>query len=157
MNKRAQYVPGKQVPYFIIALFVIAFMFIGLIVLFSKFVSRPIITDDQIYVTIYKQRFLDSPECFSYKDLETGNVYPSTIDKSKFTNERLNNCYMENKDSQFEFHLVLDDGKEKLQAETANFKVFGNQITVISRVLVFDKNELKPGKLSIRIQGVQSE
>ena len=154
MNKKGQVETGKKLPYLIIAYIVIGFTAVALVVLFYSYKSRPLQIDEQVYVTLYTQRFLNSPECFTYRDSETGNTYPGVIEKSKFSETRLNSCYTQNNDSNFEFILTLDDGSKKDQIQTANYAVFRKQATY--PVLIFDKGSIFPGKLLIGIQGLQN-
>ena len=153
MNKKAQVEIGWKAPYFIIALGVLLIMFIALMWLFGQFVSRPVITHEQVYVTMYKERFLDSPDCFAYQDIETGNVYSGIIDKSKFTEDVLNNCYKENKESVYEFSLTLEDGEEETTVQTENYRLLKKQIPMF--VLIYDNGDIRKGNLLIGIEGVE--
>jgi hypothetical protein len=152
MDKKAQYEVGHKTPYFIIAMLIVGVMFILLILMFSKYISAPVLTHEQVYITIYKQRFLSSPDCFAYENKETGNIYQGMIDVSKFTEERLNNCYKENKDSKFEFLLVLQEKEKQLSIQTKNYIQLTKKLPM--SVLVYDQGNITKGILTIGIQGV---
>lgn len=150
MNKKAQ--EPEKVLFIFLGLFSYIFMFMALIWIFSKYSLAPTITHDDLYILVYKQRFLDSPECFAYEDPETGNVYPGIIDKAKFTDEILNNCFKENKESAYEFALVLDDKT----ISTSGFRRAELKL-MPTYVLVHDENKIKKGSLVIAVQGIKNE
>lgn len=127
-------------------------MFIALAWFFGSFVLSPVTTHEDAYLLIYKQRFLDSPDCFAYQDKETGNVYPGIIDKAKFTKETLNNCYGENKQSNYEFQLRIDN---EAPIETENYG-FPQKIIDPIFVLIYNNDTIEKGMLNIRVQGVKT-
>ncbi|MFC1728417.1 hypothetical protein ACFLZ7_03065 [Nanoarchaeota archaeon] len=149
MNKKAQMEIGVGMPYMIIAMFVLTAMFIMLLVLFSTYTSAPVATHEEAYILVYKQRFLDSPDCFAYEDIDTGNIYPGIIDKSKFTESNLNNCYKENIESHYEFSLTLQEGETETTISTQNYKQLKKKIPTF--VLINDNGELKKGTLFVSV------
>lgn len=150
MDKKAQ--APEKVIFLFLGLFAYIAMFMALSWIFGKYALAPVITSEDIYIDIYKHRFLDSPDCFAYQDPETGNSYSGIIDKSKFTEERLNNCYMENQESVYEFALTLDEGEP---IRTKEFVLTKRRVGPLF-VLVYDDGKISKGSLMISVQGVPS-
>ena len=83
---------GYKQFYFIIGMFVIAFLFIYLHQSFKQFSLESYECADDSYQEIMIAKTLYS-DCFTYTDPDTQSTIPGTIDQSKFTQENYNNCF----------------------------------------------------------------
>jgi len=89
--KRGQITGYKQI-YFIIALFLIAFMFVYLHQSFKQYSQESFECTSEAYQEIMIAKILYS-DCFTYTDPSTESIIPGSIDKTKFIQENYNNCF----------------------------------------------------------------
>ena len=86
-------IAGRKVIFYIYAAIAISisFLFIVWIVPTSK--SEIAMIPPNLENYLLSQRFLSSPECFTYEDESINKVYPWRIDLEKFNQDSLNSCY----------------------------------------------------------------
>ena len=89
--KRGQITGYKQI-YFIIALFLIAFMFVYLHQSFKQYSQESFECTSEAYQEIMIAKILYS-DCFTYTDPSTESIIPGSIDKTKFIQDNYNNCF----------------------------------------------------------------
>lgn len=100
------------------------------------------------------ERFLNSPECFSYQ--ENGITYAKIIDWNKFEQGRLDSCYDSGKSQIEAFRLTLKLKNSNLQKpaiQTANWnekKPYNEQ--QIHDVIIYAENKKQNGEMAIDIQ-----
>ena len=151
MTELEGYEIGKKMLFYVCMVIVILIIFVGMIYTFRKYVQSPLETDPRIYVDTYLDRFLSSPDCFAYQDSETDITYTGMIDKSKFSAERLNRCFVKNDESLIEFSFNLIDQGKDTYIETENFGALQKKIPML--VLVNDKGEVRKAELDVGIGG----
>ena len=83
---------GYEQIYFIIALFVIAFMFIYLHQSFKQYNQESFECTSEAFQEIMVAKILYS-DCFTYPDPDTQSTISGSIDKYKFTQDSYNNCF----------------------------------------------------------------
>ncbi len=91
-DKKAQ-APEKMMFYLGFGIIYTIAFFI-LIIMINSFISTSLEVPEDLEITVYSQRFINSPDCFTYKDLDIRRSYPGVIDLDKFTNETLRQCYV---------------------------------------------------------------
>ena len=91
--RKGQVVLGYKWIYFIIAIFLITTMFLGLRGVLLKYQSGSIECIDGVVDEVMIAKSLYSPNCFVYTEGETGRAHPGTIDLEKFTNKTFENCF----------------------------------------------------------------
>lgn len=172
--------PEKMIFYLGFGVFYTIIFFI-LIILISSFISTSIAIPEDVELFIYSQRFLDSPNCFTYEDSDTGRSFAGVIDINKFTNKTLKNCYYvfveedefgEKKDSTtappdatsviipkhipqknlgFRLTLITEDIKRSIQ--TSNW-VGKTRKVIVKDIFIMQEDTMGMGKLSIELQDV---
>jgi len=60
-------------------------------------------------------RFFSSPGCFTYQDPFTNRPYPGIIDKEKFNQQHLSNCYNDPKSKNVELSIQRLDNNEQIK------------------------------------------
>ena len=144
---------GKKMMFYTFYVLIVALVLIAMVFIFRKYSLSPLETNPLVYVDVYVERFMGSPDCFAYKDSETGNVYSGMIDKSKFTADVLNKCYKKNIESPFEFSLTLVDQGKETTIETEEYSVLQRKTPLF--VLINDKGEIRKGTLVVGIEGIK--
>ena len=156
------YILGKKPMYFIILLICLTISLILFNFALMKEISSTTVIPDNLEMTILINRFLNSPDCFTYQDKETGRTYSGVIDLEKFTDKTLEKCYS-TKDSNLKaFKLTLEslnpDIASKFDTEIErNFVLTPNwgakRYTQTSQyVLIHYKENFYRGKLLIAVQ-----
>ena len=151
-NKKATIAGRKVLFYIIFAIIatITVMILIDIIITGASEISK-IPPGLEEYVII--NRFLHSPECFSYKDADIERAYP-LIDWKIFTGESLRRCYNFNSSSikGFELTLIVEsEEKNEKTISTANWEGFLRK-KITKDVLVLKDNKVYNGKLTIGIQ-----
>ena len=73
---------------------------------------------------LLSQRFLNSPLCFVYQDVDTNRAYPFIIDIKKFNQENLNKCYNTKDTNVKAYQFTLNYDRESKKISTKNWKGF---------------------------------
>lgn len=152
INKKASYEVGGKAIFFVFALFLFTALFFGIKWVVFDMDAAALYAHDDSYINIYVERFIGTPQCFAYEDINTGNVYSGVLDASKFTSERLNSCYIENADSPYEFFLTLSYGNQEKKIATENYNQRMQEYPI--NVVVIDGGKKYLGKLSIGVDGL---
>ena len=90
--RKGQFVLGYKGIYFIIALFVLTFIFLYLYNAFLDYNVEKTQCTDTVLEEIMIGKFLYG-ECFTYVDPEVDRALPGTLDMNKFTQETLDTCF----------------------------------------------------------------
>ena len=154
MNNKGQFdVARKSISWMIMGS-ILTMAVLVLAIVLSIYQSTIFSVPGELQASIISQRFVNTPECFTYQDPVTGRIYPGTIDIQKFTQERMNDCYRTESDEGYEemnFGIFLEgfEGEEVLRSN--NF--FNNvDYTLYETVLVLSGEELVPTRLVIYVQ-----
>lgn len=113
MDKKAQYEFGKKFIYWMIAGVVVSAVIVFTAFVISGYSDRLTSVPPELEADLISLRFTNIPECFAYQD-SSGRVYTSSIDLTKFNQERLNGCYSTDEElgrRDFNFELDLDGKK----------------------------------------------
>ncbi len=92
MNK-GQYTIGHKWLYFIVALFMLSFMFIYLKVMISDYEATRLECVDEVVDEVILAKLLYDDTCFTYYDEDLAKAIPGTLDKSKLTQENYDKCF----------------------------------------------------------------
>ncbi len=156
MVEEESYEVGKKMLFYTVFMLIMLVIFVAMMMFLGSYTQKSLYTsqeiESKIYSTIYKERFFSSAECFAYQDAETGNVYPGIIDKSKFSEERLNECYKPNEESKYEFLLTLVDQGKETTIQTQEFVFLKKKSAYFT--LVYDNGEIRPVTLFVVIQHI---
>jgi len=90
--RKGQFVLGYKGLYFIVAMFLIAFIFLYMHNAFANYQTGKIECLDTSIQEIMIAKVLYDP-CLTYTDPDTQQTIPGTIDFSKFTQENLDACF----------------------------------------------------------------
>ena len=104
---------------------------------------------------IVTQRFLNSPLCFSYQDLETGRTYFRTLDWDRFSSNNLLRCYPASGSNLLAYRLTLEIPELSLVSspiETKNWADNNKRRSYKENVQVMYNNKAYNGKLNIELQ-----
>jgi hypothetical protein len=91
--RKGQYSPGHKWVYFIIAIFLLAFMFLFLRSAFADYQVGKLQCADEVIDELMIAKVLYSPDCFAYYDKDTERTTVGMIDKAKFTHETYESCF----------------------------------------------------------------
>jgi len=89
---KGQYVLGYKWLYFLIALFVLTFIFLYMRSAFTDYQTEKVQCTDTALEEVMIAKVLYS-DCFTYEDADIERTLPGTIDMSKFTTETINSCF----------------------------------------------------------------
>src|SRR3989344_6745652 len=90
MNKKAQFDLSRKAVYYIIVLFVLAFIVISMNNVIKSGNLKDVSLIGKSYGNLLVAEVLTSPNCFSYRDEDIGRNYPGIIDVKMFNEE--NKC-----------------------------------------------------------------
>ncbi len=120
-----------------IAYMVFGFIFVGFGILLFFIMTKETIDivdiPENLERDILIQRFLSSPDCFTYQDKETLRFYPGIIDLEKFTQENFdkedNQCYKIEEDTKApQFRLII--GNKIVKTSDFEGKVINKKILI---------------------------
>tara|TARA_Y100000310_G_C20615762_1_gene780524 strand:+ start:818 stop:1297 length:480 start_codon:yes stop_codon:yes gene_type:complete len=128
---------------------------LALAIILSVYQSAAFSVPGELRANAISQRFVNTPECFTYQDSETGRVYPGVIEIEKFTQARMDNCYRteESMDGydEINFGVFLEGFEGQVVLESNNYK---NKVdyTFYENVLVKSGEEYVPTRMVIYVQ-----
>lgn len=143
---------GRKSIYWMIAGFVIAMLMIAFVIIIVGYQERLTAVPAEMKAQFITLRFVTNPDCFAYQDAVTGRVFPYTIDLSKFTQERMEECYrpdIENGFNTLNFKVTIDDGGKSLR--TNNY-YHVDQSRAGYAVMIWDGKQFVRGSVSIDVQ-----
>lgn len=131
------------------------------IVLFSMQIRYTILNTGDVAFFPLSQRFLYSSNCFVYEDVELGRAFPGIMDYSKVTQERMDQCFV-NQESKMGAKVTVKMGNENISVyhkkelfiEYSQFAPISSSIHMLQRrfpVTVIKEGEKIPGILQIQI------
>jgi len=140
--KRGQITGYKQI-YFIIALFIIAFMFVYLHQSFKQYSQESLECTSEAYQEIMIAKILYS-DCFTYTDIDTNALIPGSIDKSKFIQESYNNC----------FHFIIKKTNLTIDGVSVGEPIY-DPITINKTIWLYDNDEKTPKTLTFMFEDLE--
>lgn len=90
--RKGQYVLGYKGVYFLIAAFLLTFIFFYVYGAFNEYQTEKLTCNEDVLNELMIAKVLYSP-CFTYYDEATARSIPGTIDLSKFTQATLKSCF----------------------------------------------------------------
>ena len=135
MNK-GQYSIGHKWVYFVVALFLLTFMFLFLRGMMVDYEVGRLSCVDDVIDEIIVAKLLYDEECFVYYDSDIGRQVPGTIDKSKFTQENYDNCF---KFLDKKVNISIDDN-------TVGEQIFTPK-TISKTILLYDEGTITPSMI----------
>ncbi len=155
LKKKATYT-ADTAPFYAIFAIVVTVLFMIFVLLVNHYSADNVEIPKNIEAYLLYQRFLRSPDCFTYEDI-SGRAYPLILDWSKFTEENLKNCYVsyQNKNiPAFRLKLTFPEKESTIQTENWNSQFGPHKIEKPKQMWVYFNNEKYKGELSIEIQNV---
>jgi len=140
--RKGQFVLGYKGIYFIIALFLLTFMFLYLHTAFQEYQSVKTTCTDTAYQEIMLGKLLYS-SCFTWYDAELERSIPGTIDKNKFTQQNLDSCF------------TFIARRVKLSVEGTTLESGGKiyDPTIINKtIMLYENGNSKPSTLQITFE-----
>ncbi|MBT3836427.1 hypothetical protein HOD05_02495 [Candidatus Woesearchaeota archaeon] len=103
--------------YWMLAGILITMTVFAFAIILSMFQSSQLEIPEEFEAEILALRFTHSEDCFAYKDVKTGRVFPNTIDPVKLNKDQLRRCYQTSSSSQglkaFNFGIEVDGFTQK--------------------------------------------
>ena len=141
--KKAQYTLGHKWLYFLVALFIIAFMFLYMRAMFQGYETDTVICTKETENSLMIAETLYSENCFVYSD--DNRVYPGTIDWTKFTQEVFeNNCY---KNMLSEVNITID-------GKNIGEPIY-DPVIVWKTIYLYKDGEITPSSIRIMLEAPQ--
>ena len=118
MNRKGSYDISRKTLYFILVLFVLAFIFIYMAGTINKYYGISMDERDAVMAHIMSSEAIFSRWCFAYYDESTGRAYPGFIDADKFK-KPLNPSCLRYADAPYAFYLNPDSQDKQVISEDA--------------------------------------
>lgn len=152
-GRKAQ-IAGRKIIFYIVFAIVAALTFMLIVYMVSSDKSKIAVIQPGLEDYLLIQRFLLSPECFAYRNADSGRAYAWTIDPEKFNQNNLNRCYAAENTQVKAFRLTLSYGAFKSTLITKNWEGFIKKAET-KKVYVYDKGQIRQGELFIEVQDVK--
>ncbi len=139
--------------YWMIVAFIVTMLILVFTFLLSGYKERLVGVPGELEADFVSLRFFNNPDCFAYQDPATGKNYLGSIDLSKFTQERLDACYVTPEQSghqQLNFRLKLAN-TVATGLETNNYYNV-DHFTLRKDVLVWNGETFTKDELLIYVQ-----
>lgn len=128
---------------------------LALVIVLAIYQNAAFNVPGELRASIISERFINTPECFTYQDPDTDRIYPGIIEIEKFTQDRMDDCYRteDSMDGYYEinFGIYLEgfEGEEVLYSNNYKNKV---DYTFYEHVLVKSGEEYVPTRMVIYVQ-----
>lgn len=150
LGKKADISGRKMIFYIVVAILLsVALLFVVIIVPSrnSQISEIPFGVENDILI----ERFVSSPYCFIFQDKDTKRSFPLLIDRQRFTQENIEQCYGSDSTNTKGFRLTLTFENQKLTITTKNWQGFIKKAET-KQVSVYDNGKMQSGELYIEIQ-----
>ena len=135
---------------------VLGFVAVFFVIIVAKTGSEQATIYGNLESMYLSQRFLKSPECFSYK--YDGILMVNTIDAKKFTSEQINSCYDPKNLEMAAFRITLSStlikSFEPVMTKNWNTNREYAQKPAPYNVLVYSDGKFYNGELTIEMQNI---
>ena len=139
--RKGQYILGyKSVFYFIVALFLLTFIFLYLHSAFNTYETKKIQCTDIAVEELMIAKLLYS-DCFTYEDTELGRTLPGTVDKNKFSQESLETC----------FTFITKNINISLEGETIGQQI-ADPVHINKTIWVYENGEKRPATIQFTFE-----
>lgn len=146
MNKKAQFGIARKSIYWMIAGVIITMIVLAFAFIISGYKEKYTTISPKLKGELLSLRFTNNSDCFAYQDEETGRVYPGVIDRSKFNQEQLDDCYKtDEKTGRREINFKFKLGEKEIK--TNHFSI--DHYTILRYVLVYEGGQFVPEILEI--------
>lgn len=152
MNRKGSAAIGEKYPFWLLFGFMIIIFFFAFGLLTGIYKNKLTKTPPELAVELITLRFINIPECFAFEEGEI--VFPGMIDKQKFNEEQLHQCYKTDPEKgikTFNFRLKLEGTGEELTTNNY-FNHEDDKLTRFHEVLVRDGDKLHKDQLTIYVQ-----
>ena len=134
---------------------ILGFVAVFFVIIVAKTGSEQAIIYGNLESMYISQRFLKSPECFSYKN--DGALIVNVIDAKKFTNEQMTGCYNLKDLGTTAFRITLTSASikpfEPLTTKNWNLNK-GYEQKLVHNVLIYSDEKFYNGELAIEMQNI---
>lgn len=152
-GRKAQFELARKTIYWMIAGLIISMLVLAFALILGNYTGKLTSVPKELQAELISQRFGNVPECFAEQDNLTQKVFPGMLDLSKFSEERMAQCYATDKEKgikQFNFRLKL--AKAGKEVSTNNY-YHKDDFTIYKEVLVRnEKGEVAKDQLMIYVQ-----
>jgi len=149
---------AQKMVFYVIAILLITAMCFILIYIFNYDLTTESMIPKNMERNLFIQRFLNSEDCFAYKDSEIQRIYPYVLDKNKLTQEQFDDCF-KGENSRISFRIkFIGAGVPNLELKTANW-VDGKSSereAPINIKVIDEKREINEAKMIIEVQEEES-
>lgn len=144
---------GRKTIFWMIASFVIAILVVVFALLIIGYQDRLTRVPGEMKAAFIALRFVNNPDCFAYEDPVTQRVFQNTVDLSKFTKERLNDCYQTDpKDGYKTFNFELMLYSSGVSVATNNYFKMPHFDLPWFAIMVWDGTSFTRDSLTINVQ-----
>lgn len=151
----------KMVYYGIAAVILVGIFYLFYYEVFTN-ANLKVRVPEKVTTSVFAERFINSPDCFTYQDLDSGIFYDGIIDWNKLTNYNLERCYSVG-DSYpqnvvvyvpaFRLRFSIPSLDLEKVIDTTNYddnKAYASRIT--RSVRIYHNDQLRIGELSVEVQ-----
>ena len=86
----------KAIMAYDVSMWIIKIILLGIIISFVMFVIYMLVVNDigveRLRTELFVERMVSSSDCLAHIDVETGRVYPDSIDSANFKEDKIQNC-----------------------------------------------------------------
>jgi hypothetical protein len=159
-HKKAQSAE-KVIYYGLFAIILTGIFFLFYHLVFSN-ANLKLAVPKRVESSIFTERFMNSPDCFTYQDSDSGIFYDSIIDWDRLTNDNLEKCYFIEDSYQqnivayvsaFRLRFGIPSLNLEKSVKTTNYddnKAYTHRITRKARI--YYNNQILIGEISVEVQ-----
>ena len=150
-SKKGQGWAVDSMPFYVIFVMVVGVLVLIFSLLMQRYIADQFMIPEGLEDDLLSQRFF-GVHCFGAESVFTGRQH-DVIDFSRFTQERLDDCYVVDKNFKYfayKIHLLL--GEESTIVQTANWRESSAQRRRVKEVEVLKENILLRGNIIIEVQ-----
>lgn len=144
-------------PFWMVFTIILGFSAILFLWIITPFVAKTAEIPEGVETYILIQRFINSPDCFTYTEKDTERVYQKIIDWERFSDENLKKCYQTDSKEKPAFKLTLSIPKTDItqSIETPNWREgYFIKERQFKDVFVKYENKIHKTRLILDIQNV---
>lgn len=150
---KGQFDVASKTIYWMIVGFTVSMLIIAFAFLISGYKEKLTGIPGELKADFISLRFVNNPDCFAYQDPNTNQLYLGSIDLTKFTQDRLDDCYKT--PQELGYHNI--NFRLKLQTTTAPELITNNyynvdHFTLRKNVMVWDGKTFTKDELLIYVQ-----
>ena len=152
MNNKAQFDVARKTVYWALGVFVITMIMIAFTFIIAAYKGNLTYVPEKLEANLIANRFINIPECFAYKDADSGRLYPGIIELNKFNNETLNECYQpEAEKGYIDYNFGLELKNKQSILRTNNY-YHNDNFLIYREVLLKENDKFTTDTLIIHVQ-----